>query len=115
MVAPRIGAVAERSSVDDRRVQKIVMWVMRVVVGVENVWNRELASAEDQWVLGLIGREPEQPAIDILLVSPKVDGLAEEDSLETDGRRGVPDLTGLAAVRCRRGDPDNETRGEVTR
>src|SRR5208282_4309415 len=103
--AQRVSGVIERSSVDDRPVQKITARVVSIFVVVEDVGNIEFSDREDEPVGGLALGELIKAGVHFLGVAAEINCLPDESPL--DARIGV---IGANFISFAVGEPGNSVR-----
>ena len=110
-IAPRVGGIIERGSVDQRPIHKIAARVVRVFVGVEDVDNTEFADCKDKPVGGLASGKLVDASIHLLRFPAQIDRLANEGARQPGIRIGLADLVGLAAGKS--GDAERVRRSQI--
>lgn len=95
--APGVGRVVERAGVNQRPVHKILARIVRILIGVEHVRDRELSDGQDQAIGSLRAGELVDVGIDLLGLSAEIERLAEEGARNAGVGRCAPYLVSFAA------------------
>ena len=100
-IAPRIGGIVERAGIDERPIEEILLGIVRVLVGVEDIGDRKLAGGKDEIVRRARAAEFVGIGIDLLALAAEIESLSEEQPLQPEIGRRLADLVRLATGKSR--------------
>src|SRR5258708_10520810 len=110
-IAPRIGGIIERGSVDDPPVEEVAARIVRLLVRVKHIDDAKLADCQNDARRTLPSGELDEVGIDLLAGPSKVDRLPQEPSRKFGIGASSSDLIGLAAWKA--GNPERVAKAKA--